>query len=448
MTTVTRSRKPVKVNLHLRSFSRHPMQRQFVLSPAKRKIIQAGRRGGKTVGVSQLAIKVMMSGKRVLYAVPVAEQVEAFWYEVKRALRELIDAKLFKCNETEHSIEREGTKQRIRAKTAWNADTLRGDYADLLILDEYQLMSEDAWELVGAPMLLDNDGDAVFIYTPISAYSKGNSRARDPLHASKLYRKYRDGHDPRWATFHFTSHDNGYISAKALAALAGDMSQEAIRREILAEDDDQEWGRLVYGGFHEDRQMHDRFEVPKTWPRMSMHDFGTVNPAALFVAQNPGPGIEHGILPGDYLVYSVYFPGPGRSTQEHVIEWQEMCKGLEVVRRVGGNKTTEEEIRQGYGACGWPIAAPKWSQVNVQIDRVIRLMEHDRIHIFRDLYPLREEMANCLWDVDNEGNKLDKVANESRYHLLAALRYGMSDMPQEAIVQKKQQTVMHRFGGR
>ena len=41
-------------------------------------------------------------------------------------------------------VELAHTKQRIRAKTAWNADTLRGDYADVLILDEFQLMSEAA----------------------------------------------------------------------------------------------------------------------------------------------------------------------------------------------------------------------------------------------------------------------------------------------------------------
>ena len=37
-----------------------------------------------------------------------------------------------------HYIELPGTKQRIRAKTAFNADTLRGDYADELLLDEFQ----------------------------------------------------------------------------------------------------------------------------------------------------------------------------------------------------------------------------------------------------------------------------------------------------------------------
>ncbi|GAI18464.1 unnamed protein product, partial [marine sediment metagenome] len=92
-----------------------------------------------------------------------------------------------------------GTEQRIRAKTAWNADSLRGDYADLLIMDEWQLMNEGAWDKVGAPMLLDNDGDAVFIYTPRSFHSRTITKADDPLHASKMYKKAKADTTGRWA---------------------------------------------------------------------------------------------------------------------------------------------------------------------------------------------------------------------------------------------------------
>lgn len=164
----------------------HPHQEAFLKSQAKRKIIRAGRRGGKTTGVAILAVRSFLDGRRVLYAAPTAEQIGQFWKEVKNALGVLIDAGIFTKNETEHAIERPETDQSIKAKTAWNADTLRGDYADLLILDEWQLMEETAWEDVGAPMLLDNHGDAVFIYTPPSLRSQALSRASDPQHASKM----------------------------------------------------------------------------------------------------------------------------------------------------------------------------------------------------------------------------------------------------------------------
>lgn len=213
-------------------------------SPAKRKVIRAGRRGGKTVGMSIYAVEQFIEGHRVLYAAPTAEQLDTFWRRIKAALREPVDAGVFKKNETEHYIELDGTEQRIRAKTAWNADTLRGDYADCLILDEWQLMSEDAWDRVGAPMLLDNDGNAVFIYTPPSLQSRSVSKARDPQHAAKLFKRAALDTTGRWATFHFKSADNPHISADALSEIAGDMTALAYRQEILAEDVDEAPGAL------------------------------------------------------------------------------------------------------------------------------------------------------------------------------------------------------------
>jgi hypothetical protein len=87
---------------------------------------------------------------------------------------------VFYKNESEHVIERPGTDQRIKAKTAWNADTLRGDYADLLILDEWQLMDETFWEDVGAPMLLDNHGERFSWIGGLLANEKSTGRPAPP----------------------------------------------------------------------------------------------------------------------------------------------------------------------------------------------------------------------------------------------------------------------------
>ena len=214
----------------------HDRQRQFVESPAKRKVIRAGRRGGKTVGVAQLALHAFDEGRRVLYAAPTEDQVKRFWFEVKQGLQARMDAGGLYKNETEHVIEIPKTMNRIRAKTAFNADTLRGDYADLLILDEWQLMAEDAWELVGAPMLLDNDGDAVFIYTPPSIRTSFASKARDKMHAAKMYKRAAADTTGRWAAFHFSSHDNPYLSVTALSEITSDMTAAAYAQEIMAED--------------------------------------------------------------------------------------------------------------------------------------------------------------------------------------------------------------------
>lgn len=222
----------------------HSCQQLFIDSKAKRKIIRAGRRSGKTVGLAILAVYGFLNELRVLYTAPTAEQCDRFWTEVTQALREPIAADILYKNETLRLVDLPGTEIRIRAKTAWNADTLRGDYADLLILDEYQLTDEDAWQLVGAPMLLDNNGDAVFAYTPPSLHSRSVSKARDPRHAAKLFQRATLDQTGLWETFHFTSRDNPHISAVALETITRDMSSLAYRQEILAEDIDELPGAL------------------------------------------------------------------------------------------------------------------------------------------------------------------------------------------------------------
>lgn len=214
----------------------HPKQRLFIDSPAKRKVIRAGRRGGKTTGIAIAAIEAFKAGRRVLYAAPTEDQVGTFWYEIKQAFNDLCDSGVLVKNETKHTIEVPGTKNRIRAKTAWNADTLRGDYADLLILDEFQLMAEDTWGVVGAPMLMDNNGDAVFIYTPLSLATKTRTKARDPKHAAKMYLKADADESGLWDAFHFTSMDNPHNTQEAIDIIASDMTRAAFEQEILAND--------------------------------------------------------------------------------------------------------------------------------------------------------------------------------------------------------------------
>jgi len=222
----------------------HEKQRQFLESTAKRKVIRAGRRGGKTTGIAILAVQAFMQGRRVLYATPTAEQISTFWWEVTTALAPVLATGVLYKNETEHVIEVPGTKNRIRAKTAWNPDTLRGDYGDLLILDEYQLMGEDTFDKVGAPMMLDTNGDTVFIYTPLSLATKTQTKAKDPRHAAKLFKAAQDK-APRWETFHFTSHDNPNLSAEALEEIVQDMTRLSYEQEILADDKDEALGALL-----------------------------------------------------------------------------------------------------------------------------------------------------------------------------------------------------------
>lgn len=403
-----------EVKVRLRNSEGHPHQQEFINCLNKRIMVRAGRRGGKTVGIAQRALKRFLAGRRQLYTAPTGEQTDAFWYEINRALGEAIDAGVYKKNETERYIELAGTKQRIKAKTAWNANTLRGDYADDIYFDEWQLTAEDAWDDVGEPMLLDNDGDAVFIYTPPSLKSSGVSRARDPLHAKKMFKKAREDTTGLWAAFHFTSHDNPFISEVALANISQSMSRDSYLKEIMAEDDEGQLNLLVYGCFDETVCKIPRQEIPERWIIYTGHDFGSANPAALFIAQDPNTGF--------FYCYHEYSPSVGKSTYQNVQSFKEIAGERSIRSRVGGSHQ-EEEIRQGYASQGWPIAEPYIPKVMPQIDRVKQIMEKNKLFIFNDMYKLLDQINSCMWKLDDMGQPTNDIKDEKKYHLLACLRY-------------------------
>ncbi len=430
--------------IHLRKFDSHGVthekQKAFVYSKTKRIIIRAGRRSGKTTGIAIRIVERFLEGRRQSYGTPTLEQVEKCWYEIKRALKEPIEAKIFKVNETEHTIERPNTLQRIKLRTVWNADSMRGDYGDDIYFDEWQLSNEDAWELVGAPMLLDNNGDAVFIYTPPSLRSTGVSKARDPRHAAKMFKMAQGDTTGRWQAIHFTSHDNPFISQEALGEIIKDMSKQSYRQEILAEDDDIQLNWLVYKPFNEDMCKIQRFEIPKEWDVYSGHDFGQANPAALFIAQVKLPlpnGAPKQMRPNDLVVFKEYLPGGGRSEDTHVANWKEMTRGHKIRLSAGGNVTTEEEIRHLYSKAGWAIAAPFVTKPMVQIEKVISLMEFNQIYVFNDCYHYLEELMNCLWEIDSDGKPANKIKDEPKFHLASAARYILSSFSTQVVRESK-----------
>ena len=396
MVTATGPKRQIQVNLPIP----HEAQLKFIESKAPRKIIRAGRRGGKTVGASIIAVEAFLQGRRVLYVTPTSEQLDKFWFEIKLALVNLIEAGIYYKNETMHLIEKHGTENRIRGKTAWNADMLRGDYADLLIMDEYQLMGEDVWELVGAPMLLDNNGDAVFIYTPPSLHSRSVSKARDPRHAAKMFKRAQNDTTGRWATFHFMSSENPHISIVALDDLSRDMTALAYRQEVLAEDIEEIPGALWK------RAMIDASRVdsypPLTRVVIGVDPPGGVTECGIVVAGIARIGTDtHGYLLKDYSLRA----SPESWASKVVDSYVE----YEADRIVGeanyGGDMVENTIRQVAKNQKESIAYKNVQATRgkaVRAEPIVALYEQGLIHHVGDFPLLEEEL--CSW-----------IPGESRY---------------------------------
>ena len=330
-----------------------------------------------------------LKGRRVLYAVPVSDQLESFWREVVAALAGPVDAGLLYKNESEHVVEKPGTRQRIRAKTAWNADTLRGDYADLLILDEFQLMHESAWTEVGAPMLLDHDGDAIFIYTPPSLHSTAVSKADDPHYARKMFKRAQNDDTGRWQAFSWTSHDNPHISAEAVKDIAGDMTSLSYRQEIMAEEIEEVPGALWKRQIIEDSRVS---ETPISFRRIvvGLDPTGsTRNEAGIIVA-------AHGHNGDGYVLRDASLLGSPEAWAATAVgeyhEWQ--ANGIVAEVNFGGDMV-ESTIHMVDRLV--PIILVRASRGKlVRAEPVVALYEKGRIHHVGVFPALEEEMVSYV----------------------------------------------------
>ena len=214
-------------------------QTEFINAAVKRIIICAGRRSGKTTGLAARAVRDFVAGGRVLYGGPTVDQLDHFWQEVLWLLDAPIAAGHYRVNRSRHTLTVPGSRQRLRAKTVWIPDDLRGDFADTLLLDEFQMMNEDVWRVVAQPMLIDHDGTAILSFTPPSLVTRSMSRARDKRHASRMYREVSANPDMGWKAMRFTTLDNPHISKKAVERMRAGMTTLAYRQEILAQDPDE-----------------------------------------------------------------------------------------------------------------------------------------------------------------------------------------------------------------
>jgi hypothetical protein len=85
-------------------------------------------------------------------------------------------------------------------------------------------MKPETWTVVGAPMLLDADGDVIFAFTP-------NHRN----HAFLLFQQAIVDKTGYWKTFHGTSYDNPHLKPRVIDRLKASMTEQMIRQEIMAE---------------------------------------------------------------------------------------------------------------------------------------------------------------------------------------------------------------------
>jgi hypothetical protein len=242
-------------------------QSRIFLSPARFRVVVAGRRFGKTyLSIPELVRKVWNRPKSLAwYLAPTYRQAKQIaWRELKETGGPYLAEK---PNETDLSVELIGGG-RIALRGAANYDALRGPGLDFAVMDEYADMNPVVWTEIIRPMLSDRMGSALFIGTP-----KGMNHFYE-LHQSAATM-------PDWAAFQYTTLDGGRVSAAELESARQDMDEKTFRQEYMGGFEN--FAGRAYFAFNRGANLHAANYQPRLQLCWSL-DFN-VNPMSSVICQ-------------------------------------------------------------------------------------------------------------------------------------------------------------------
>lgn len=208
-------------------FAFTPAQLKVKESPARFKILRAGRKFGKTTFAERIAMEHLGPPRSSVWVIsPTYKQGKLIsWDKFKRIIPPEAMGK--KPNDTDLIITLKNGSQ-LFLMGSDEPNSLRGPEPDCAILEEAAYHKDGVWSKVIRPNLMPKMAPAYFITTP-----NGYNWFKDLEDEAR--RKIRLG-DKEWGVFHFSCYDNPHISRQEIEDSRKDCDTEAIwRQEYLAE---------------------------------------------------------------------------------------------------------------------------------------------------------------------------------------------------------------------
>jgi hypothetical protein len=174
------------------------------------------------------------------------------------------------------------------------------------------------------------------------------------------------------------------------------------------------WSRpagLIYDNFNETDKIKP-FPIPKHWQRYIGIDFGGVNVAALYYAEDPNDGT--------FYAYRMYYPREKKTSEDHVISITSRID--ETVIAVGGSPS-EDQWRMEFKKAGLDVKKPPIKDVEVGIDRVYAAHQLRKIKVFDTLDRYIDEKESYSRVLDDAGETTDEIEDKSDYHIMDCERY-------------------------
>lgn len=172
---------------------------------------------------------------------------------------------------------------------------------------------------------------------------------------------------------------------------------------------------LIYPDFDEATMKVEDFKVPKHWPVVIGLDFGGVNNATIYLAQN----IDR--KPHRWYLFAEYLEG-NMAVKAHVQKAKQRIGDREHVTVTGGTGS-EEQWRTEWTNAGLYVSPPEIFDVDLGILSVTALIKDDLFRVFSSCSGILDEFKRYKNKVDPNGVVLDIIENKAKFHYLDGLRY-------------------------
>ncbi len=229
----------------------------------------AGRRFGKTFLALQEIWRAATKARKqnVMYAAPTYGQARDIMWD---AIVDMIPRTLLSGDPNISRMEiRLINGSKIRVRGTHNADTLRGQGLDFVVLDEFGYMEEGVWTKVLRPMLADRKGTGLFIGSPV-----GFNWSYDLWNQEKKY--------DEWNSFQFTTLQGGQVDLDEVQKASETLPRKVFEQEYLASFMSLQ-GRVYYA-FDINTHLDETIKFDKKKPILLGVDFN-VSPYCAVAAQ-------------------------------------------------------------------------------------------------------------------------------------------------------------------
>ena len=206
----------------------HEGQRVVLDSKARFRVMNCGRRWGKTKVAAKIILQKARKGKQMLWWVaPTYKVVKRGYAEV---LRQLPEGVLTHDPPPESNFDagrsvilrfKNGT--RMEFYSAERPEGMLGEGVDFAVMDEAAIMPTRIWNQIIRPTLMDREGGALMISTP---------RGRNWFY--KVWQRGQDAQQDSWASWTFTSYDNPHLPDGEVEEMRKSMPRLEFEQEVLA----------------------------------------------------------------------------------------------------------------------------------------------------------------------------------------------------------------------